>query len=190
VVKVVVAAKASHHGERVRRSLQELGQHQIVELETRSPGGLHAQIARLGIDAIGRLRQYGRRRDVGRRRTLHELGAPRVPLRGAFVGMADAQDRRLAERPADDLHAEREAVPAEAVGKRQHGLAAVGVRRAYQGGFSRNRPAASAWPGTESGVMSAAARARSLAAASRQDTQSAFEPSRRPQAAQVRVLMA
>ena len=46
-----------------------------------------------------------------------------------------------------------------------------------------------ALPGRDSGVMSFASRASSLAAASRQERHSAFEPSGRPQAAQGRVAM-
>jgi len=63
-------------------------------------------------DALGRVRRAAR-----------EGRPPRVPLRGALVSMGNAQDRRLAERAADDLHAERQAVPAKAIGKCQRGLA-------------------------------------------------------------------
>src|SRR5688572_32393341 len=49
--------------------------------------------------------------------------APRVPLGGALVGVADAEDRGLAEGPAHDLHPQRQAVAPEAVGQGEHRLA-------------------------------------------------------------------
>ena len=66
---------------------------------------------------------------------------------------------------------------------------APGVRRAYHGGVERNRPSAAARSGSDSGVTSRASLASSLAAASRQVTQSPFVPRVRPQAGQVRFSM-
>src|SRR5207237_5655410 len=60
--------------------------------------------------------------DVRRGCAGHEPGTPRVPLGGLLVSMADPQERLLAERPAEDLHTERKAVPPEAVRKHRDGL--------------------------------------------------------------------
>jgi hypothetical protein len=107
VVQTVVAAEALDHAERVGRALEELGEHQVVESEPRAPGRLRAQIARPGVDLIGSPRQDGRESDGGRLGAGPERGTSRVPPGGLLVGMADAQDGLLTERPAEDLLAMR-----------------------------------------------------------------------------------
>src|SRR5256886_12919886 len=123
VMGIVVAAQTLDHAQRVRRTLQELGQHQVIELEPGALRGLHAEIARLGVDVNAGPGQQGRRDHVGRGGAAHERGPARVPLGGSLVGIPDAQDGGLAEGPADDLHPERQAVAAETVGQLEHRLA-------------------------------------------------------------------
>ena len=53
-VRLVIAAEPLDHAERVRRALQELGQHQLVEPQPRAPGRLHAQVAQLGAGLVAR----------------------------------------------------------------------------------------------------------------------------------------
>src|SRR5439155_104839 len=83
-----------------RRALQELGQHQVIELEPGALRGLHAEIARLGVDVNAGAGQQGRRDHVGRGGAAHERRPAGVPVGGSLVGMPDAQDGGLAEGPA------------------------------------------------------------------------------------------
>ena len=60
--------------------------------------------------------------------TFGELGAAGAPFSGALIGIADTQNRRLVERPPDDLHAERQAGVTVPVAQHQ-GRAAGNVER-------------------------------------------------------------
>src|SRR3989475_9187771 len=123
VMGIVVAAQTLDHAQRVRRALQELGQHQVIELKPGALHGLHAEIARLGVDVNAGAGQQGRRDPVGRGGAAHERRPAGVAGGGGVVGMAAAQGCGPARGPADDLHPERQAVAAEAVGQLEHRLA-------------------------------------------------------------------
>src|SRR5260370_7489919 len=72
---------------------------------------------------MGRDRKGGVVGYSGRGRMGLETGPPSMPLGGPLVGVSDTQDGRLVEGSAEDLHAERQPVPAEAVRQREHRLA-------------------------------------------------------------------